>query len=77
MEASRARFRLAFGEIGGVTVEVEAYVAGVEANDGFGMGSALVQEMDDGLGSGFSSLCLDGCKCAKGDEEGGVGGTNV
>ncbi len=73
MEASRSRFSLAFREIVGVIVDVEAHVAGVEANDGFRMGSALVEAMDDGLGSGFSPLCLDGCECAKGDEEDGVG----
>jgi hypothetical protein len=37
MEASRARLSLAFGEIGGVTVDVEAHVAGVEAKDGVGV----------------------------------------
>jgi hypothetical protein len=58
-------------------VNAEAHVAGVEANSGGGMGSAIVQEMSVAFGSGFSSLCLDACECAKGDEEGGVVGMSV
>jgi hypothetical protein len=41
-------------------VDVEAHVAGVEANDSIWMGSAIVQEMVGGLGGGFGSLYLVG-----------------
>jgi hypothetical protein len=50
-------------------VGVEAHVTSVEANDSIRMGSTILQEMSDGLGDGFGSLCLGGCERAKGNEE--------
>jgi hypothetical protein len=58
-------------------VDAETHVAGVEANDSIGMSSAIVQEMGDGLGGGFCSLCLGRCECAKGNEQSGADGTSV
>jgi hypothetical protein len=63
-----ARFGFALEKIGGVAIEVERHVAGVEANDSIGMGSAMFQETGD-------SLCLGGCECAKDNAESGVKGT--
>jgi hypothetical protein len=48
---------------------VEAHVVGVKANDSKGMDSTIVQEMGDGFGGDFSSLCLGGCERARGSEE--------
>ena len=47
------------------------------ANDGVGMSSAIFQEMGDGFGGFLCSLCLGGCKGAKGDEEDLVDGTSI
>jgi hypothetical protein len=65
-------FERAFRERVCVNVGVKAQVAGVEANNSFGIGSAIVQELDDGLGRGFSPLSSDGYECAIGDDEVGV-----
>ena len=56
---------------------IEAHIAGVVANDGVGMGSAIVHEMGEGVGGGLCSVGLGGYKGAKGDETGGVDGTSV
>ena len=42
-------------------MELKAHFAVVEANDSIGTGSAILQEMGDGLGGGFGILCLGGC----------------
>jgi hypothetical protein len=41
-------------------VDEWARVTGVVANDGVGMGSAIVQEIGDGFGSYLRSLCMGG-----------------
>jgi hypothetical protein len=58
---------------------VEAYVTGVVASDGVGMGSAIVQENGEGLGGGLCYMGLGGCKGAEvaEGEKGGVDGTSV
>jgi hypothetical protein len=38
-------------------------------SDGVGMSSAKAQEVGEGLGSGFCSMGLDGCKGAKGEKD--------
>jgi hypothetical protein len=57
-----ARFGFALGEIKGVTVDVEAHVAGVEANYSIGIGSEVVQEMSGSLRGGFGSLRMRVCQ---------------
>ena len=54
---------------------LEAHATGVETIDSMGMGNKILQEISDGLGGGFGSLCLGGCECAKGNKESGVDGT--
>jgi hypothetical protein len=41
------------------------------------MGSAIFQEMGDGLGGCLGSLRLGGCECAKDNSESGVKGTSM
>jgi hypothetical protein len=60
-----ARLGFALGEIGGVAVDLEAHVTGVEAIDSIGMGSTIVQEIGDGLGGGFNSLYLGMWVCQR------------
>jgi hypothetical protein len=44
-EDQQSAICLAFREIGGVVLDVEKHVPSMEANDGFGKESALVQKM--------------------------------
>ena len=67
----------AFREVRGVTVDVEHHPAGGVADRGIWMGGTVVEELSDGLSSGFSAFRLGRRKSAKGNKHGGVNGTSV
>jgi hypothetical protein len=64
--------RLGFGEIGGITVHIEAHVAGVVANGGVRMGSGVVEEVDSRFSGGEGAFGLGGGKASKGNQDGVV-----
>lgn len=53
------------------------HAAGVIAHDGIRMGGAIVEQLGDGLSSGFSSFGLCRGKSAEGYEKSGVDGASV
>lgn len=56
---------------------VEYHVASGVADDGIGMGGAILEEMGTGLGGGLSALCLGGCVRAEGDQNSGIDGSTI
>eukprot|EP00978_Attheya_sp_CCMP212_P005113 scaffold11298_cov50-Attheya_sp.AAC.4 len=51
--AARATSCLGFGKVRGITVDLEAHVAGDEAHGGLGFGGAVVEKLGKGLGFGL------------------------
>jgi hypothetical protein len=66
-----------FREVRGVIVDVDNHPAGGVADCGIWMGGTVVEELRNGLSSGFSAFRLGRRKSAKGNKHGGVNGTSV
>ena len=58
--ATNATARFGHRQKGCVTIDVEDHAAGVVATCGVRMGSAIVEDLDDGFGSIFGSFGLSG-----------------
>jgi hypothetical protein len=66
--ATRTGMGLGFGEIGGITVHMEAHVTGVVANGGVRMGTGVVEEVNGHFSGGKGAFGL----ASKGNEDGVV-----
>ena len=55
-----ARASLGCSKVGGIALDVEDHVAGVEADRSVGMRSAVIEELGQGFQSGFGAVCLLG-----------------
>jgi hypothetical protein len=67
----------AFGEVGGVAVDVHDHAAGEVAYDCIRMGSSIVQQVSESFSGCLGALGLGSCECSKGNKHGGVNGTGV
>ena len=77
LETADSGASFGFGQVGSVAVYVEDYVASGVADDCVGMGRAIVEEMDTGLGGGLSALCLGSRERAEGDQNSGIDSSTV
>eukprot|EP00978_Attheya_sp_CCMP212_P035731 scaffold157281_cov78-Attheya_sp.AAC.1 len=66
---------LGFREVRGITVDLEAHVACIKADSGFGFGGTVVEELGDGLGFGLG--VLRGSQGTKDNQHGGVHCTGI
>ena len=66
-----------FREARGVTVDMENHPAGGVADRGIWMDGTVVEELGDGLSSGFSAFRLGRRKGSKGNKHGGVDGASI
>ena len=73
--ASSTTACLRLRKVGCVAVNLEAHVARMIANGGFGFGGAVIEELGDGLGFGLG--VLGGSQGTKGDKHRGVDGASV
>ena len=64
-------------EVRGVTVDMENHPAGGVADRGIWMGGTVVEELSDGLSSGFSTFRLGRRKGSKGNKHCGVNGARI
>jgi len=64
-------------EIGGICVVVEHHVTCKEFDDAFEMGGCIVEQVNAGMGGGFSGAGLLQSNGAKGDKHGVVNGTDT
>ena len=64
-------------EIGGIGVIVEDRVTGKEFDDALGMGGCIVEQVNAGMGGGFSGAGLLQSDGAKGHKHGVVDGTGI
>ena len=63
---------LGLGQVGGIGVDVEDHVAGRVTEGGFRVGGGIIEEINTGVGSGFSGVGLLGGDGAKGNKHGVV-----
>jgi hypothetical protein len=66
-----------FGEIGGVTMDVEAHLAIVVLDGGIRMGGGVVEKMDSCFGGGLHAMGLCGSKAAKCNKHSVIDGSSI
>ena len=74
---SGAGSSFAFREIRRVAVDVELHVAGFVLDRCIRVCGTVVQQLCDGLGSGFGAFGLSRCESAECNQHGGVDGASV
>jgi len=76
-ETSGLGASIGFQEIGGICVMAEDHVTRKEFDDSFGMGGCIVEQVNAGMGGGFSGAGLLQSNGAEGHEHGVVNGTGI
>jgi hypothetical protein len=66
-----------FGEIGGITVDMESHVAGVEADESIKVGCTIAEELGDGLGCSLSALGLGQHERTESNDQGQVNSPSI
>jgi len=76
-ETSGSGASIGFGEIGGICVVVEDHVSGKEFDDSFEMGGCIAEQVNAGMGGGFSGTGLLRSNGAEGHKHGVVDGMGI